>query len=150
MVNEQKATLREGLAQFYAKNESQLSHNNPDLPPSVKSFFRSHDVAHVLFICDISLFGEGSVKIWTIFGTTLGFWSHLSAYKKANAFELARAFGFASAIRDFWKLIFAFPNIVIRARNMKKRWPWEDFEGYLDMPLDQIREMFNIKVDPLG
>jgi hypothetical protein len=48
----------------------------------------------VLFGCDISLFGEGSVKIWTIFGTTLGFWNHITAYKKANAYELSKNFSF--------------------------------------------------------
>jgi hypothetical protein len=63
-------TLRQGLWQFYASNKGQLSHNKAGLPDEVKSFFRSHDIAHVLFTCDISLVGEGAVKIGTIFGTT--------------------------------------------------------------------------------
>ncbi|MEQ9306394.1 MAG: hypothetical protein RJQ14_20955, partial [Marinoscillum sp.] len=64
-------TLRQGLQQFYEEHMGYLSHNKEGIPENIKNFFKSHDIAHVLFGCDISLFGEGAVKIWTIFGTTL-------------------------------------------------------------------------------
>ncbi|MEM7161193.1 MAG: hypothetical protein AAF487_02020, partial [Bacteroidota bacterium] len=85
-------TLGEALEEFYRDNEVHLSHNSADLSDEVRSFFKSHDIAHVIFGCNISLFGEGAVKIWTIFGTSLGFWNHLSDYKKASAFRLAEQF----------------------------------------------------------
>lgn len=73
MIKERNITLRQGLEIFYEEYKSNLSHQKEGIPNEVKSFFKSHDIAHVIFGCDISLLGEGSVKIWTIFGTTLGF-----------------------------------------------------------------------------
>ncbi len=52
-------TLREGLQKFYQEYDSHLSHKKEGLPDDVKSFFLSHDITHVLFGCDISLYGEG-------------------------------------------------------------------------------------------
>ncbi len=76
-MEESNITLRQGLERFYATYENHLSHKKEGLPAEVKSFFKSHDIAHVLFRSEISLMGEGSVKIWTVFGTTLGFWDHI-------------------------------------------------------------------------
>ena len=92
MVND--ITLREGLDRFHSEYENHLSHNKEGISKSAQDFFISHDIAHVLFGCDISLYGEGAVKIWTIFGTTLGFWKHITAYRSANAFQLSKNFTF--------------------------------------------------------
>lgn len=139
-------TLRQGLAEFYKEHESQLSHNESGIPSEVKTFFMSHDIAHVLFGCDISLFGEGAVKIWTIFGTSLGFWNHMNEYKKANAFELARNFTLAHIVSNTLKLLLLFPVLIIRSKNMHQPWPWSEYEPYLDIPLSEIRKTFNIRV----
>ncbi|MBT8191343.1 MAG: hypothetical protein KJO29_13010, partial [Bacteroidia bacterium] len=103
-------------------------------------------IAHVLFGCDISLFGEGSVKIWTIFGTTLGFWNHLRAYKAANAFELSRNFGPVHFLSNIFKFLLCIPLIIIKAKKMHKPWPWDDYEPYLDQAISEIRKEFNIQV----
>jgi len=87
MTEERNITLRQGLERFYKENKSYHSHNKKGISCEAETFFKSHDIAHVLFGCDVSLFGEGSVKLWTIFGTTLGFWNHIKAYKYANAFK---------------------------------------------------------------
>ncbi|MEM7575701.1 MAG: hypothetical protein AAF433_22550 [Bacteroidota bacterium] len=139
-------TLRQGLEQFYQEYEHHLSHQQVGISSEAKSFFTSHDIAHVLFGCDISFFGEGSVKIWTIFGTTLGFWKHLREYKKANAFTLSRNFSLGHIIGHIFKLLYSIPLLIIRARRMRKRWPWSDYEAYLDQPIGEIREAFNIQV----
>lgn len=138
-------SLREGLNQFYASYHEQLSHTDRNLPAEVLSFFKSHDIAHVLFACDISLYGEGAVKIWTIFGTSLGFWKHLTEYKKADAFELSKNFKFSKAIKDLGRLLIHIPWIIFRAKRMSKQWPWKDFEAHLDQPIHEIRTQFNIK-----
>lgn len=74
-------TLRQGLEMFHKENKDYLSHDKEGISSKAKAFFMSHDIAHVLFGCDISLFGEGSVKIWTIFGTTLRF---LESYRRLS------------------------------------------------------------------
>ncbi len=146
MTAKGNTTLRQGLEKFYKEQESQLSHKKEGIPVEVKAFFQSHDIAHVLFGCDITLFGEGAVKIWTIFGTTLGFWNHMKAYRKANAFELSRNFSVAHVVSDTVKLLVFLPVLIIRSKKMSKPWPWSGFERYLDTSISEIRKEFNISV----
>lgn len=146
MIKARNITLRQGLEKFYEEYKSHLSHNKEGIPSEVKSFFKSHDIAHVIFDCDISLFGEGSVKVWTIFGTTLGFWKHIKAYKKANAYELSRNFSLAHIASNVFKFLWFIPKLIIRAKCMNRPWPWSEFESYLDTPISEIRQEFNIRV----
>ncbi|MEB8347056.1 hypothetical protein OO010_13435 [Flavobacteriaceae bacterium KMM 6898] len=146
MKGERNITLKQGLKKFYKEHKSHLNHNKEGIPSEVKSFFKSHDIAHVLFGCDISLFGEGSVKIWTIFGTTLGFWNHISAYKKANAFELSRDFSLVHVVSNIFKFLISIPALIIRSKKMHKPWPWSENEPYLDIPISEIRKEFNIHI----
>lgn len=146
MKEDRNITLRQGLKKFYNEHISLLSHNKEGIPNEVKTFFKSHDIAHVLFGCDTSLFGEGSVKVWTIFGTTLGFWKHLRAYKKANAFELSRSFRLSHIVCNIFKFLISIPVLIIKSKNMSKQWPWTEFEPYLDTSISEIRKEFNIQV----
>lgn len=141
-------TLSQGLEKFRKEFKDYHSHTEEGITEEAKVFFESHDIAHVVFGCDISLFGEGSVKIWTIFGTTLGFWKHLKGYREANAFRLSRNFSFGHVIRNIFKFLFAIPNLIIRARQMTKPWPWAGYETYLDMSILEIRKEFNIRIHP--
>jgi len=145
-MEERILTLRQGLEKFYEEYRGHLSHNNEGIPSEVKTFFKSHDIAHVLFGCDISLYGEGSVKIWTIFGTTLGFWQHIKAYNKASAFELSRNFSLSHVVNNIFQFLFSIPALIIRAKKMHKPWPWTEYESYLDTSITEIRKEFNIKV----
>ena len=146
MTAESEITLRQGLEKFHKENENYLSHHKPGVSKEAKSFFRSHDVAQVLFGCDISLFGEGAVKIWTIFGTTLGFWNHLKGYKEANALELSKDFTFMHILKNIFLFISSIPILIIRAKRMHRPWPWTEYEKYLDIPISDLRREFNIKV----
>ncbi len=146
MTAENKTTLRQGLEKFYVEYMDYHSHTTAGISNEVKAFFKSHDIAHVLFGCDISLLGEGSVKIWTIFGTTLGFWNHLRLYRKANAFRLSKSFTFSHVVKNIFKFLLSIPILIIRAKKMHKPWPWSGFEPYMDMPIAEIRKEFNIKV----
>lgn len=141
-----KMTLREGLDGFYEKYQDFLSHNKEGTSSNAQAFFKSHDVAHVLFACDISLYGEGKVKMWTIFGTTLGFWGHLNGYREANAFQLARSFTLGQVVANIFRFLASIPTLIIRANRMHKPWPWKGFLPYLDTPIVEIRREFNIHV----
>ena len=143
---DESITLKQGLEKFHKEYENHLSHNKEGISSEAKAFFLSHDIAHVLFGCDISLFGEGSVKIWTIFGTTLGFWKHIKGYRTANAFQLSKSFTFVHIVSNIFKLLLSIPVIIIRARRMCKPWNWTEFEPYLDTPISELRKEFNIKV----
>jgi hypothetical protein len=146
MTKENNITLRQGLDKFQRDHLDYHKHTSKLLSHEAKTFFRSHDIAHVLFGCDISLIGEASVKIWTLFGTTLEFRDHLRGYRSANAFRLSRNFSFAHVFGNIFKLLLLIPVLIIRAKKMHKPWPWTGYEPYLDIPISEIRKEFNIHV----
>ena len=139
-------TLRQGLVSFHALYRDHLSHDKPGISNDAKQFFESHDIAHVLFDCDITLHGEGKVKIWTIFGTNLGFWKHITAYREASAYHLSKQFTLLDFIHDVPRFIISIPQIIFRAQRMNKPWDWNGFNDYLDKPLSELRNEFNIQV----
>ena len=144
MTLDRNVTLREGLRRFNAENHAVLS--DQEVPENVLDFFRCHDTAHVVFGCDTSIFGEGMLKIFTIFGTTLGFWKHISAYGQANAFSLFRQYSVLHVLQNIFGVVINMPRVILRAKRMNKRWPWSDHERYLDMPVVDIRREFNIQI----
>lgn len=139
-------SLQQGLDYFHKTYRDHLSHDKEGISPDAIAFFEAHDITHVLFDCDISLYGEGAVKIWTIFGTSLGFWKHVSAYRSASAFQLAKGFTFTEVIKNIFPLMYAIPTIIFRARKMSKQWDWNQWSDYLDTPIAEIRKAYNIHV----
>ena len=137
-------TLREAIERFQEENAAQFSER--ELSPEATEFFRHHDTAHVVFGCDTSLSGEGIVKIFTIWGTTLGFRGHLAGYAEANALSLFRLYSVRHVAHHIGRLLLAGPVAFVRARRMSKPWPWSDHGQYLDVPLEDIRREFSIKV----
>ena len=137
-------SLREGLERYYARNAGLFG--DRDHSAQAQAFFRCHDVAHVVFGCDTSLLGDGIVKIYTLFGTTLGWRGHLAGYSEASAFSLFRQYSVAHVLRNLPRLIVAIPRALIHARRMHRRWPWADHEAYLEWSLSAIRREFNIVV----
>jgi len=146
MKEERNITLREGLDKFHKEHKAYLSHNKKGLSSEAQTFFKSHDIVHVLFGCDISLFGEGSVKIWTIFGTTLGFWKHIKGYQEANAFELSKNYNIVHVLNNIFKFLSSIPVLIIRAKRMSKPWPFSEYESYLNTEITEIRREFNIRI----
>ena len=137
-----KLTLREAIEVFQLKNSKIISETI--IPDESKHFFYCHDIAHVVFDCDTSLRGEAIVKLWTIFGTSMGFRKHLEEYSNANAFELFTQYSLMHVVKNIMKIILVAPVVIIRAKKMKKSWPWALFDQYLDVPVNEIRSEFNI------
>jgi ubiquinone biosynthesis protein Coq4 len=140
---ETNATLREAIKEFNSVNSKYFS--DRDISLEAQEFFKCHDIAHVVFGCDTSIVGEGKVKVWSIFGTTLGYWKHIQGYAEADAFSLFRQYSWSHVLKSIFKLLTKIPQAIFRARRMTKPWTWSSYEPYLDMPLTQIREEFNIK-----
>lgn len=137
-------TLAEGLARYFRANAGVLT--TRDVSEGAAAFFRCHDVAHVVFGCDTSLYGEGTVKLWTIFGTTLGLRGHLRGYAEAGAFALFRQYGWRHVVRNTVRLIPSVPATIRRARAMRAPWPWEGHEDLLDRTLTDLRAEFGIEL----
>jgi ubiquinone biosynthesis protein Coq4 len=137
-----EVTLRVALEDLRERNLKYFT--SRDVSPEAREFFRCHDVAHVVFGCNTTIVGEGTVKIWTIFGTTLGFWNHIRGYAEADAFSLFRQYSWAHVAKSIARLVVTTPRAILRARQMTKPWPWASHDGYLDRQLTEVRSEFNI------
>ncbi len=109
-------------------------------------FLKYHDIAHVVFGCDTTIYGEGIVKIWTTFGTTWSFWEITKGYKEVSAFELSRQYSIGHVAKNIFRFLLAIPKAIFRAKRMTKPWPFSDCEAYMDVPVVEVRRMFNIRV----
>ena len=135
--------MREALAELDAKNAKSFGSRECSL--EAQQFFRCHDIAHVIFDCNTSMSGEGKVKIWSMFGRTLGFWEHIRGYSEANAFSLFRQYSLPHVLRSIVSLAIAMPRAFYRAKRMSKPWPWLAHDSYLDTSIKTIREEFKIR-----
>ncbi len=140
----QQITLQQGLDLFQEKNKKYFS--TRPMTDEANAFLSSHDIAHVVFGCDTTLYGEGVVKVWTTFGTTLGFWKVIRGYNEVNAFQLFKAYSFRHIAGNILRFLLIIPTVIIRSKQMKKPWTWFDYQLYLDRPIADIREEFNIRV----
>jgi len=137
-------TLQEGLIEFQEKNGKYFSKDS--YSSEGEAFLNCHDIAHVVFGCDTSIYGEGIVKIWTTFGTSLNFGEVTRGYYEAKAFKLSREYSLKHVFKNIFKLLMTIPKAIYRAKKMKKSWPFKEYKKYLNTPIDQIRMEFNIQV----
>lgn len=140
----EELTLREGLDMFQERNKKYFSKR--PMTEKGSEFLRGHDIAHVVFGCDTTIYGEGVVKIWTTFGTTLSFWEVTRGYNEVSAFELSRKYSVRHVLKNLFRFLISIPKAIIRAKQMTKPWPFSDCTAYLDVPVTEIREAFNIRV----
>ncbi len=136
-------TLKEALAEYHELNSKILYKR--EMSSDSEVFFGCHDIAHVVFACDTSLLNEGMVKMWTAFGTTLGFWKHIAAYSREETYEIVNEISWKLIIVTSFQSLIIMPRVLSRCLAMKKRWPWSSFEEYFNVPLVEIRTEFNIQ-----
>jgi hypothetical protein len=136
-------TLAEGLSEYYASREGLVSGRG--VSPAAAEFFRCHDAAHVVFACDTTLLNEMVVKIWSFFGTTGGF-GLLRDYRLPESQEIYETLVWSDIARVSLRAVVLVPLVIVRARRMRKRWPWSEFGGYLSVPLAEIRREFGIEL----
>jgi hypothetical protein len=134
-------TLEEGLSEYYASRTGL----GRGLSPAASEFFRCHDAAHVVFGCDTSLVNELIVKIWSFFGTTGGL-GLLRSYRLPESREIYEQLEWSEIAVVSLRSMILVPLVLARCVHMRKRWPWSEFHGYLDVPLVEIRREFRIEV----
>lgn len=141
---EENLTLRAGIARFHKKNKKYFAKRSNS--EAGEAFLADHDVAHIVFGCDTTIYGEGVVKIWTTFGTNLSFWKVINGYQEASAFELFRRYSFGHILKNILRFMVVIPKVIVRAKRMSKPWPFSGYSAYLDTPLVEIRKAFNIQI----
>ena len=140
-------TLGEGLREYYGSREELYDGRGPS--ESANTFFRCHDVAHVVFGCSTDLNQEGVVKLWSFFGTTAGL-SLMSDYRSPEAKEIYETIDWMDIPRTAIALLGLYPRVLYRCTQMTQRWPWDAYEPYLNVSVARIREEFGIRVVVLG
>ncbi len=136
-------TLAEGIAEYHAKNPD-LEQNRESSAEALE-FFRCHDTAHVVFGCVNDLNDEAIVKISSIFGTTGGF-RVLAGYRLHESRRIYSTLGIGNIVRTAVASIVLVPRTMVRCWQMTKRWPWNDYDAYLDVALRDIRKDYGVRV----
>ena len=143
-----RLTLREGLREYFDSNPNLLDPDDPDQAssPEAVELFKRHDVVHIVFGTNTDVGQEAMTDTWAMAATDVGWRNYLAYLRQPEAMGIITSIGWARAI---WESLLAVPAVIgvlRRARRMRKPWPWQDHDRYLDVPLCDIRREFNIDV----
>lgn len=136
-------TLAEGVAEYYQLNPGLVTGRGMSV--EAQEFFRCHDAAHVVFGCGTTLGDEAIVKVSSVFGTSGGFGA-LRGYRLHESQQIYRKLGSFEIISTALKAIILVPRTLVRCIQQQRRWPWNDFDRYLNVSLCDIRKEFGIRV----
>jgi hypothetical protein len=137
-------TLREGIAEYHSRNPGLL--DPAQLPTGTARLFREHDAAHVAFGCDTSIRGETLVDTWTIFGSTIGLRGYLEYLRLPQVNQIFAETGYVRIAGELLRCLPDVVRVIWRARRLRERWPWRDYEAHLDRPLAELRARFHIRI----
>ena len=138
-------TLGEGIAELRAAEgaDGDAAENiSPELVPDIDM----HDAIHVLFACSTNLAGEISAHIWTVFGTTVSMSDMHRINNHRDHRQVLSDIGHFKLIRTWFRNVPHLVATLFRSFRMKGKWPASDFENYLDVPLNELRDQFNIRL----
>ena len=136
-------TLKQGLDEYYASIPGLILPENAQNQETAK-MLTLHDITHVIFGCSTDIKDEFLCDTWTIFGSTISLRKYLEYMKYPETQQIFKEVGYFKLI---WIGIKIFPEIlkvIWLTRKMTKKWPWDEYKRYLDRPLKDIRQQFNI------
>ncbi|MGQ9869943.1 hypothetical protein [Leptodesmis sp.] len=147
-------TLREGLEEYYTLNSHVMDPRA--LPTEFGKILLAHDVSHVVYGCDTSLYDELKILplIWWTSDYTFG--DHLKTIQNPTIDSTVRDMykDFLEARGVLWLyvsigfvLLQLLPELVfLRLKTChRQRWvPFMEFESLLDRPLLEIRQDFDL------
>ncbi len=136
-------TLESGLEEYYGSRADLLVGRG--MSSEAQEFFRCHDTAHVVFGCDTTLIDEAVVKLWSFFGTTRGL-RLLREYRLPESQEIYAGIEWGPIASTALRSVTVAPRVIARCTRMNKRWPWSDFEKYKQVPLQDLRREYGIRV----
>ncbi len=137
-------TLAEGLVEYFVANPG-LKRDADLMSPQARQFFRSHDAVHVVYGCGTSMPHEAVVKLASLFGTTGGI-RVLGGYVHHETLDIYRKLPVGSTVRALLVAPCLIVRTIWRCAHQHRRWPWEDYNEFLSVPLDTIRAQFGIVV----
>lgn len=147
-------TLREGLEEYYVINSHVTDPRG--LASKHSKILLAHDVAHIVYGCDTSLYDELKILPLIWWTSDYTFWDHLHTIqdpaldptmhlmyedflKQRGAFWLYTSIGLV--------LLQLLPELVFlwsKTRHRQRSLPFMEFEPLLDRPLLEIRQDFDL------
>ena len=146
---EASMTLKEGLEEYYQRNQNLISPDNCD-NPEVTKLFKRHDIIHVLFGCSTSLHDETLADTWTIFGSTIKLREYFGYLNYSETTDILKQIQVSSIIRETLGAIPDVFKVIGRCRKMPKKWNWADYEAYLNHSLKELRDEYGIQILATG
>lgn len=141
-------TLAEGLQCYYdsfPKNKEIFVDTEGS-----ETLLRDHDCTHVIFGLDISLDQEAILDTWVLWGSKFK-WSYLLGYNRLPQIKeltkyLFKELGVIGFLRLYWNVMAVKRKVVFRTFKMKKKWPFQVPEEYLNMKITDLRNMHGIVI----
>ncbi len=140
-----RQTLREGIVELRAA-EAPDEDAAQNLAPELADDIDAHDAIHVLFGCSTDLSGEIIAHVWTAFGTTLSMHDMRRVNMHDDHRQVLDQIGHRRLLGTWARSIPGFAGTLVRALRMKRRWPAESFEQFLDRRLCDLREEFGVRL----
>ena len=145
LTQDSQQTLREGLEEFRAGIPKPFGGNDPSSP--VGQLFQCHDICHVVFGLSTDLRDEVLADTWAILGTTAGFWCYLDYLKVSDPQAIFKEIGIWRSVAVTVKMLPRVLRAYVREQHqLQKPWPWDQHDHFLDRPLKDIRDEFQICV----
>ena len=144
VIQDSSQTLREAITEYYARNPGLLDPEG--MPDDVAELFRQHDAGHVVFGCDTSLRGETLIDTWTVLGSTAGIRGYVEYFKYPQVKQVFAQVGYFRIALEFLRCLPDVGRVIVRSRRLSSKWPWHDYQRYLDYSLRELRRQFNIRV----
>ncbi len=139
-------TLREGLDEYYGAN-SGLFDTGQASSEKLGAYLRNHDVTHIVFGTTTMIADEMLQDMWTLLAVDVAKKEYVFDFLGTDESKvLMQSLKLWETLRVMVMAVPAGLKIWARSREMTRKWPWKDWEGYLDKPLGEIRREFNIRV----
>ena len=141
-------TLKEGLECYY-KSFPTSKEVFKDSPGS-GYLLRDHDCTHVIFGLDISIDQEAILDTWVFWGCSFK-WKYLLGYAKLPQIKkiqqhLFTELGIRGFLKLYWNVSGIKRKVIFRTFKMKKKWPFQMPDEYLNMRISDLRKTYGINI----
>lgn len=116
------------------------------LAPEIRQAIDAHDAVHTIFGCDISKRDEVAAHVFMLLGTTVTMKELKSVATHRDHRKMTTDAGHLEMLKT---AVGAFPRLAKAswtALKMTKRFPWQNYNKYLDRKLSEIRSEFGIRI----
>lgn len=143
-------TLRAGLAEYYECNPHVTLPESQS--PEFGRILRAHDVGHVIYGCDTGMYDELKILLlfWWTSECTFQIYLKMRNSPAVDVMyddlirEKGRLWLYASILKVLPPLLPELISIWFKTRRRKNRLPFLNFEPFLDRPLLEIRQEFDL------